>query len=56
MAIGDDLTDEDVFRVLPDIAWSIKVRFSASIAKFNLGSPGEVIDLLKQMTRAKKPE
>ena len=54
LAIGDDLTDEDVFRVLPDTAWSVKVRFSTSIAKYNLGSPGEVTDLLKQMARAKK--
>ncbi len=54
LAIGDDLTDEDIFRVLPADAWSIKVRFSASAAKFNLSSPAEVIDLLKQITRAKK--
>ena len=49
LAIGDDLTDEDVFKVLPAIAWSIKVRFSASAAKFNLGSPSEVNSLLKEL-------
>ena len=54
LAIGDDLTDEDVFKVLPPAAWSIKVRFSASAAKFNLGSPSEVRDLLKQMIKVKK--
>ncbi len=51
LAIGDDVTDEDVFEILPPSAWSIKVRFSASIAKFNLGSPTEVITLLKEMLR-----
>jgi len=49
LAIGDDLTDEDVFKVLPATAWSIKVRFSASAAKFNLGSPSEVSSLLKEL-------
>jgi trehalose 6-phosphate synthase/phosphatase len=51
LAIGDDVTDEDVFEILPPSAWSIKVRLSASIAKFNLGSPTEVITLLKEMIR-----
>lgn len=49
LAIGDDLTDEDVFKVLPSTAYSIKVRFSASAAKFNLGSPSQVRALLKEM-------
>jgi len=49
LAIGDDVTDEDVFRVLPATAWSIKVRFSASAAKFNLGSPSQVRSLLRKM-------
>ncbi len=49
LAIGDDLTDEDIFKVLPATAYSIKVRFSASAAKFNLGSPSQVRALLKEM-------
>ena len=49
LAIGDDLTDEDVFKVLPATAWSIKVRVSASAAKFTLGSPSQVRALLKEM-------
>lgn len=49
LAIGDDLTDEDVFKVLPARAWSIKVRFSASLAKFNLSFPSQVRILLKEM-------
>lgn len=49
LAVGDDLTDEDVFKVLPATAYSIKVRFGASIAKFNLSSPSQVRALLKEM-------
>jgi len=52
LAIGDDWTDEDVFRVLPDTAWSIKVRFSASAAKYNLASPREVRALLREIVEA----
>ena len=54
LAIGDDLTDEDVFKALPTTAWSIKVRFSASAARFNLGSPGEVRALLNEMIEEPK--
>ncbi|MFC2017650.1 trehalose-phosphatase, partial [Chloroflexota bacterium] len=54
LAVGDDLTDEDVFKVLPTTAWSIKVGVSASAAKFNLGSPTEVTALLKQMIKGEK--
>jgi len=49
LAIGDDLTDEDIFKVLPATAWSIKVRFSASTARFNLNFPSQVRSLLKEM-------
>jgi trehalose 6-phosphate synthase/phosphatase len=49
LAIGDDLTDEDTFRVLPATAWSIRVGFSASVAKFSLGSPSQVRSLLREM-------
>ena len=38
LALGDDKTDEDLFRVLPDSAHSIKVGTSLSRAKFNLAS------------------
>jgi len=52
LAIGDDWTDEDIFKVLPTTAWSIKVGFSASAAKFNLGSQSKVRLLLKEMAEA----
>jgi len=49
LAIGDDWTDEDLFTVLPESAYSIKVGLSPSKAKFNLDSVAEVRLLLKQL-------
>jgi trehalose 6-phosphate synthase/phosphatase len=46
LAIGDDVTDEDIFQVLPSAAWTIKVGVDASTAKFRLGSPSQVVSLL----------
>jgi trehalose 6-phosphate synthase/phosphatase len=51
LAIGDDLTDEDIFQVLPATAWTIKVRFGASAARFSLGSPDQVVSLLTAMMK-----
>ncbi|MFC1970257.1 trehalose-phosphatase, partial [Chloroflexota bacterium] len=49
LALGDDWTDEDTFDVLPPTAWSIKVGFGASAARFSLSSPREVTSLLRKM-------
>ncbi|OYD17182.1 bifunctional alpha,alpha-trehalose-phosphate synthase (UDP-forming)/trehalose-phosphatase [candidate division WOR-3 bacterium JGI_Cruoil_03_44_89] len=49
LAIGDDRTDEDVFEVLPEWAYSIKVGYGISKAKFNFDSYIEVIELMKKM-------
>lgn len=49
LAIGDDWTDETLFQVFPDEAWSIKVGFGPSAARFRLGSPADVLALLRDM-------
>lgn len=49
LAIGDDLTDEDIFKILPDTAWSVKVGFGASAARFHVSSSSKVRVLLKEM-------
>lgn len=49
LAAGDDWTDEDIFAALPDDAYSIKVGFTPSMAKYNLDSPGEVVLLLGEL-------
>lgn len=46
MALGDDFTDEDLFKSLPDSSISIKVGTGASAAKFFVRNPKEVRSLL----------
>jgi len=53
LAIGDDWTDEDTFKVLPSTAWSIKVGFGASAARFSLSSPSKATSLLRKMVGQK---
>ena len=49
LAIGDDWTDEDLFAVLPKYAYSIKVGFVPSKAKFNLSTVDDVRSLLREL-------
>lgn len=49
LAIGDDRTDEDLFRVMPPSAWSIKVGADPSLAKYSLESPARVLALLHNL-------
>lgn len=50
VAFGDDYTDEDVFKALPDSAITIKVGSNLSAAKFYLRNPVEVRKLLTSFT------
>jgi len=52
LAAGDDYTDEEMFRVLPDEAYSIKVGINISKARFNVDSPNEIRSLLKELVRS----
>jgi trehalose 6-phosphate synthase/phosphatase len=49
LAIGDDVTDEDIFAVLPEPAYSLKVGLGPSKARFNIASQHEVRELLQEM-------
>ncbi len=51
LALGDDWTDEDTFKALSPTAWSIKVGFGASAARFRLSSPSKTIELLRKLAR-----
>ena len=53
LALGDDWTDEDTFKALPSTAWSIKVGFGASAARFRLSSPSKATSLLRKMVRSR---
>ncbi len=50
LAAGDDYTDEEMFGSLPEDAYSIKVGFAASKARFNIDSVKEIRSLLKKLT------
>ena len=50
LAAGDDYTDEEMFGVLPEKAYSIKVGLSISKARFNVDTVDEIRSLLKQLT------
>jgi trehalose 6-phosphate synthase/phosphatase len=56
LAVGDDQADEDLFRVLPESSYSIKVGLAKSYAKFNLRNHREVVQLLTDLTKAQKPK
>ncbi|WDF53627.1 bifunctional alpha,alpha-trehalose-phosphate synthase (UDP-forming)/trehalose-phosphatase [Mucilaginibacter sp. KACC 22063] len=52
IALGDDYTDEDIFRSLPESAITIKVGSNVSAAKFYMRNPAEVRDMLWALTEA----
>ncbi len=49
LAIGDDWTDEDLFKILPKDAYTIKVGMFLSYSRFNLHNCSEVVKLLKKL-------
>jgi trehalose 6-phosphate synthase/phosphatase len=49
LAIGDDLTDEDMFTVLPGRAYSIRVGNRPTRARFHLRGPDQVLQLLERL-------
>jgi trehalose 6-phosphate synthase/phosphatase len=54
LAVGDDQADEDLFKVLPDKSYSIKVGLSKSYANYNLKNHREVVQLLTELTKTMK--
>lgn len=51
LAVGDDWTDEDLFRNLPEKAYSIRVGMTQSYSKFNLHNYIEVRELIEEILR-----
>lgn len=49
LAIGDDTTDEEMFKALPESAITIKVGKTSTSAKFNIPSQSNTIPLLKKL-------
>jgi len=50
-AIGDDITDEDMFRALPEEAYTIKVGEVSNDARFYVKAQKEVLPLLKALLK-----
>jgi trehalose 6-phosphate synthase/phosphatase len=51
LAIGDDYTDEDIFKVLPEDAHTIRVGKHMSAARYYVEGVEEVRDLLRSITQ-----
>lgn len=51
LAIGDDYTDEDMFKSLPDEAYTIKVGPGETAARFKLANVEKVIELLTKISK-----
>lgn len=49
MAVGDDKTDEDMFKALADKAVTVKIGPGHTAAQYNLSNQQEVIHLLNQL-------
>jgi trehalose 6-phosphate synthase/phosphatase len=51
LAIGDDYTDEDMFRILPSNSFGIKVGSGRTLASLRVNSFDDVRDLLNRLMR-----
>ncbi|MCW3109037.1 MAG: bifunctional alpha,alpha-trehalose-phosphate synthase (UDP-forming)/trehalose-phosphatase, partial [Segetibacter sp.] len=56
LCIGDDTTDEDMFKALEARAYTIKVGGGSTAATYNLGTQAEVLPFLKKIVSSKKVE
>lgn len=49
LAMGDDTTDEDMFRALPESAYTIKIGNMSQIARYNLRSQSKSLPFLRKL-------
>ena len=55
LALGDDRTDEDTFRAMPALAYTVRVgTASNSVATYHVASPAEVRTLLAQLAEGEE--
>ncbi len=50
LALGDDSTDEDLFKVVPDYGFTVKVGAKPSNARFNVKNQQQIFEILKLFT------
>jgi trehalose 6-phosphate synthase/phosphatase len=53
LALGDDQTDEDLFRILPSSAYTVHVGSPFTSARFNIGEQKDVRPLLRELLKAR---
>jgi trehalose 6-phosphate synthase/phosphatase len=51
LAVGDDQSDEDIFGILPERAYSIRVGPRPTRARFSVLGPADVLDLVKRLAK-----
>jgi len=51
LGIGDDWTDEDLFRALPATAFSVRVGLATTAARYYLSGPATVRKLLHELSQ-----
>jgi len=56
LGVGDDWTDEDLFRALPPRALSVRVGVANTAAQYFLGNPGAVRRMLRELAASPKPK
>jgi len=57
LAAGDDLTDEDMFRLLPDTAYTVKVGMEKTQARYVVKDYREILRLLNEIIASeRRPE
>ncbi len=49
LAAGDDVTDESLFSALPEQAYSLRIGYAATAAKYSLRRREDLIELLRKM-------
>ena len=49
LGVGDDATDEDLFRVLPPSAYSIRVGLTQSYARYNVADQAAALGLVESL-------
>jgi trehalose 6-phosphate synthase/phosphatase len=56
LGIGDDWTDEDLFKALPASAYSVRVGLAKTAAQYHLSNHASVRRVLRDLLDSKRPE
>ena len=56
LSVGDDWTDEDLFRALPPTAWSVRVGLATTAARYYLGSHTVVRRVLRELSEVTREQ